>query len=75
MIAIASEEGGAYVLPSSLTVDNKTYPIARDLYMYTDGKPTGIIKEYLDWILSSEAQAIVEELGFVPVSLNAVASP
>lgn len=75
MIAIASEQGGAYVLPSSKTVDNKTYPIARDLYMYTDGQPTGVIKQYLDWILSSEAQAIVEELGFVPVSLSPVASP
>lgn len=73
-IAIASEAGGASVLPSSKTVDNKTYPIARDLYMYTNGQPTGIMKEYLDWILSSEAQAIVEELGFVPVSLNSVSS-
>jgi phosphate transport system substrate-binding protein len=67
VIAIASEEGAAYVLPSIATVDNKTYPIARDLYMYTDGEPSGVIKEYIDWILSSEAQEIVVELGFVPV--------
>jgi phosphate transport system substrate-binding protein len=55
-----------YVLPSIKTVNDKTYAIARDLYMYTDGQPTGIIKDYLDWILSDEAQAIVAELGFVP---------
>jgi phosphate transport system substrate-binding protein len=67
MIAIAQEEGGAYVLPSIPTVNEKTYPIARDLYMYTDGEPTGIVKAYLDWILSTEAQEIVAELGFVPV--------
>ena len=67
MIAIAKEEGGAYVLPSIPTVNDKTYPIARDLYMYTDGEPTGVIKEYLEWILSAEAQEIVAELGFVPV--------
>ena len=67
MIAIAKEEGGAYVLPSIETVNNKTYAIARDLYMYTNGEPTGIIKEYLDWILSEEAQQIVAQLGFVPV--------
>jgi phosphate transport system substrate-binding protein len=67
MIAIAEEEGGAYVLPSIPTVNDKTYAIARDLYMYTDGEPTGIVKEYLDWILSPEAQEIVAELGFVPV--------
>lgn len=67
MIAIAKEAGGAYVLPSISTVNDKSYPIARDLYMYTNGEATGIIKEYLDWILSSEAQEIVAELGFVPV--------
>jgi len=69
MIAIAEEEGGAYVLPSIPTVNDKTYPIARDLYMYTDGEPTGIVKEYLEWILASDAQEIVVELGFVPASL------
>lgn len=70
MIAIAEEEGGAYVLPSISTVNDKTYPIARDLYMYTDGEPTGLIKEYLDWILDEEAQEIVAELGFVPASIT-----
>lgn len=67
MIAIAKETGGAYVLPAIATVNDKTYPIARDLYMYTNGEPTGAVKEYLDWILSSEAQEIVAKLGFVPV--------
>jgi len=67
MIGIAETDGGAYVLPAIETVNDKTYPIARDLYMYTDGEPTGFIKEYLDWILSAEAQQVVAELGFVPV--------
>lgn len=67
MIAIAKEEGAPYVLPSIPTVNDKSYPIARDLYMYTNGEPTGVVKEYLDWILSDEAQEIVAELGFVPV--------
>jgi len=67
MIAIAEEAGGSYVLPSIDTVNDKSYAIARDLYMYTNGEPAGIIKEYLDWILSGEAQKIVAELGFVPV--------
>lgn len=68
MIAIAEQEGSAYVLPSIATVNDKTYPIARDLYMYTDGQPTGIVKDYLDWILGPEAQEIVAQLGFVPAS-------
>jgi phosphate transport system substrate-binding protein len=75
MIAIAQKEGGAYVLPSVPTVNDKTYPIARDLYVYTNGEPTGIVKKYLDWIMSSEAQKIVADLGFVPVSLTPNPSP
>ena len=67
MIAIAKETGGAYILPAIKSVNDKTYPIARDLYMYTNGEPTGVVKEYLDWILSPEAQQIVADLGFVPV--------
>jgi len=66
MIAIAKEAGGEYVLPSIETVNDKSYAIARDLYMYTNGEPTGVVKEYLAWILSEEAQQIVAELGFVP---------
>jgi phosphate transport system substrate-binding protein len=35
--------------------------------MYTAGEPTGVIAEYLDWIRGPEGQAIVAELGFVPL--------
>jgi phosphate transport system substrate-binding protein len=66
-IAIATDNGQPYVLPSAETVNNATYPIARDLYMYTSGEPGGAVKEYLDWIFSPEAQKIVVDLGFVPV--------
>jgi phosphate transport system substrate-binding protein len=66
MIAIAKEPGAPYVLPSIPTVNDKSYPIARDLYMYTNGEPAGVVKEYLDWIFSAQAQEIVAELGFVP---------
>ena len=55
MIAVAKEKGGAYVLPSIQTVNDLSYPVARDLYMYTDGEPQGVTREYLDWILSDEA--------------------
>jgi phosphate transport system substrate-binding protein len=66
-IMVAKDEESPYVLPSVESVNNISYPIARDLYMYTAGQPSGMIKAYLGWILSSEAQAIVQELGFVPV--------
>lgn len=69
IIAVAEENGGRYVLPMISTVNDSSYPVARDLYMYTRGEPSGAVKDYLDWILSSEAQEIVAELGFVPMLL------
>jgi len=67
VIAVTKDEDAHYVLPSVETVNNNSYPIARDLYMYTDGEPTGDIQEYLAWILSPVAQQIVTDLGFVPI--------
>lgn len=70
VLAVAANPGETYVMPSVETVNNGTYPVARDLYMYTAGQPQGEVKTYLDWILSPEGQAIVSELGFVPVRSN-----
>ncbi len=66
-IRVARKAGEPYISPSIETVKDGSYPIARSLYMYTSGQPTGIIREYLDWIMSGEGQSIVEELGFVPL--------
>ena len=67
LVAVARIAGAPYVIPSIATVNDNSYPVARDLYMYTAGQPTGAIKAYLDWITSPEAQKIVADLGFVPV--------
>jgi phosphate transport system substrate-binding protein len=67
VIAVAGKEGGDFILPSAETVNNNTYPIASDLYMYTAGPPQGAVKTYLDWIFAAEAQQIVTQLGFVPL--------
>ncbi len=68
MVAVARSAGSPYVYPSVATVNDGSYPIARDLYMYTRNTPQGMLKTYLDWIFSVEAQQIVDDLGFVPVA-------
>jgi phosphate transport system substrate-binding protein len=70
VIAVAINDSSPYVYPSAETVNNGSYPIARDLYMYTNGAPQGAVSEYLNWIFSPEAQAIVKELGFVPIIME-----
>jgi phosphate transport system substrate-binding protein len=67
VIAVAPVEGAPYVLPTVETVKGGTYPVARGLYIYTVGDPQGAIRDYLDWILGPEGQAIVQRLGFVPL--------
>lgn len=67
MLEIAADYDSSYYAPNLENVIAKTYPIARPLYMYSLGEPTGEVRMYLDWILSAEGQKIVEKLGFVPL--------
>ena len=67
LACIASEEGKPCVTPSVETAVDRTYPIARPLFMYSRGQPTGPTKKYLDWILSDEGQCIILKKGYAPV--------
>ncbi len=67
VVGVSPAEDAPYVKPNVETVKDGSYPIARGLYIYTVGEPTGVIRDYLDWILGPEGQAIVQDLGFVPL--------
>ena len=56
VIAVAPDADSPYILPSVATVNDGTYPIARDLYMYTPGEPSAAVKAYIEWILSPDGQ-------------------
>ena len=64
MVCVASGEGADCVNPSVATANDGSYPIARPLFMYTNGEPQGEIKSYLDWILSDEGQCIILDKGY-----------
>jgi phosphate transport system substrate-binding protein len=49
------------------TVRDEIYPLGRPLFMYTNGSPKGLTKDFIDFLMSSEGQDIVREAGFVPV--------
>lgn len=51
--------------PSVETVKSGAYPLSRELFFVTAGEPEGLVKEFLDFVLSAEGQKIVEEQGFV----------
>lgn len=72
-LKISKKKGTTGAAPTAENARKGDYPITRPLLIYTLGEPTGPVKEYLDWILSPEGQAIVEQLGYVslgPVSGN-----
>jgi phosphate transport system substrate-binding protein len=66
MACIATETGGSCISPSEKTASDHSYPIARPLFMYTNGEPQGAIKGYMDWILSDEGQCIIMKKGYAP---------
>jgi phosphate transport system substrate-binding protein len=53
--------------PTAENVKTGNYPITRYLYMYTKSRPSGAMKEYIDWILSAEGQGLVTKVGYFPV--------
>lgn len=61
-------DANTIISPSVSAVKDKTYPVSRDLYMITNGQPTGLTKDFLDFLLSSEGQKIVADQGYVPIT-------
>lgn len=67
MACVSEETGGSCTNPSVDTALDGSYPIARPLFMYTNGEPTGAIGDYMNWILSEEGQCIILKKGYAPV--------
>lgn len=65
--AVKIKEDEMEIEPTVENVLNGEYPISRSLYMITNGEPKGIVKDFIDFVLSEEGQKIVEEEGFVPI--------
>jgi phosphate transport system substrate-binding protein len=56
-----------HAAPTKESVLAKTYPYARPTFYYTNGEPSGLAKEFLDFTISPTGQKIVAEVGFVPI--------
>ncbi len=69
IVNVAIDENSTAVSPlKAENVKNGSYPLARPLNQYTDGKPEGNILDFIKYELSEEGQQIVVEEGFYPVS-------
>ncbi len=63
-----SQDGAPCVSPSVASASDGSYPIARPLFMYTNGTPQGSIKQYMDWVMSDAGQCIILNKGYAPIN-------
>ncbi len=54
-----------FVAPTIDNVKSKTYPVSRDLYVITNGQPTGLTSDFIKYILGPNGQKIVTDEGYV----------
>lgn len=68
VLKVAKDENSPFAAPTLDNITNGDYHISRPLLMYTNGEPAGLVKKFLDFVLSAEGQEIVKKIDFVPIS-------
>lgn len=66
-VSVAIDKKSAYVAPTIENVVSGAYPISRPLYVYTNCAPSGLVKKFIDYVLSPAGQRIVRDTDFVPI--------
>ncbi|SEN53527.1 phosphate ABC transporter substrate-binding protein, PhoT family [Paenisporosarcina quisquiliarum] len=56
------------VAPTKENIRADTYPITSELYIVTAGTDNPNVEPLIEWILSDQGQALVEKVGYVPIS-------
>ncbi len=62
-----AREGEQPVAPSMENATSGKYPLSRYLYVYTAGEPSGVAAQYVQYVLSSAGQDVVEGVGYYPL--------
>ncbi len=65
-----SDVGTGAIRPNGLTIATEDYALARRLFLYTTPTNTNPdIKRFIEFALSDAGQKVVEQVGFIPLSL------
>jgi phosphate transport system substrate-binding protein len=67
VIAVAKDAKSPFIEPTLPNVKSKVYPISRPLFLYTNGEPKGVIKDFIDFVFSPAGQDLVKKIDFVPI--------
>jgi len=63
-VKVASVDG---VVPSVKSVQDHSYAYWRPTFYYTNGEPSGLAKQFLDYTIGGAGQKVVAQVGFVPI--------
>lgn len=66
-LALRASAAAPIIEPSQRNIANGSYPLYRDLYLYTFAGKDSAASTFIDWILSPAGQEIVDEQFFVPI--------
>jgi phosphate transport system substrate-binding protein len=55
------------IAPTNENVENGEYPLSRPIFFLTKGQMSPAVKAFIDYVLSDEAQRILEEEGLIAV--------
>ncbi len=73
VVGLVTAPGQAPVLPTDeAAVLSGAYPLARPLYQFLNGAPTGVLKDFLAFEASPAGQSIVKAAGFYTLAPEAV---
>lgn len=64
-LAVLAVDG---VEPTPARVVDGSYPMARPLFLVTDGPPAGAARTFVDYVLGDEGQALVRKHGYLTLS-------
>lgn len=67
VVKVSKKTGETAIAPSIKTTLDKTYPIARPMFMYTPPNTKAEVKDFVQWIMSAPGQKVVIEKGYVPL--------
>jgi phosphate transport system substrate-binding protein len=66
-IALQGSPQTPAVTPTPDTIRDQSYPLARILHLYTASEPTGVVRDFIDFCLSSRGQELVSKAGYLAV--------
>ncbi|HYF52172.1 MAG TPA: substrate-binding domain-containing protein, partial [Planctomycetota bacterium] len=61
------------IAATAANVGNASYPLRRPLLVATKGAPSGVLKDFIDFLLSEDGQKLVADADYIPVKGAAAA--